>query len=157
MIVARRPLLAGRLQRRSARRAKGSNIPHWRLPEEAAVFAVELTGALVSDLECSARGVEAVEEHPRTCSLQPKLFLVLKGAHRGERSEMIVKRGNAHARHVGQLFHAERFCEVRLDPGDRLRRSLALVPSCCDCSEPRGVWPLKYPVDNFTLNQSTEK
>src|SRR6267378_2683480 len=70
---------------------------------------------------------------------------------------MIVKGGNTHAGDACEIFHTERFCEVRLDPGDRLRRSLALVPSCCDCSEPRGFWPLKNPVDNFALNQAAQK
>jgi hypothetical protein len=43
--------ITGRLHRRSARRPKSPHIPHRRLPEQPAVFAVELAGAFVSGLK----------------------------------------------------------------------------------------------------------
>src|SRR6266446_453686 len=51
--------ITDRLQCRSARRAKSSNIPHRWLTEEPAVFAVELAGAFIPDLKS------------RTCGVQP--------------------------------------------------------------------------------------
>jgi len=54
----------GGLHGRCVWRAERANIPHWRPAEEAAVFAVELAGAFVSDLEGGACGIEAVHEHP---------------------------------------------------------------------------------------------
>ena len=38
---------------RSARRKMRSNVPHRRLAEEAAVFAIELRSAFVADLEAA--------------------------------------------------------------------------------------------------------
>jgi hypothetical protein len=40
-----------------------SECPHGWLAEEATVFAIELAGALVSDLKSSTGSVETIEEH----------------------------------------------------------------------------------------------
>jgi hypothetical protein len=45
---------------RSLWRKKRSNISHWRLAEETAVFAIELRGALVAHLKCCAGRIETV-------------------------------------------------------------------------------------------------
>jgi hypothetical protein len=87
-----------RLQWRSTWRAKSPNIPHGRLAEEAAVFAIELASALVSDLECSTGGVQTIHEHAFPRCMQPKLFLILKRTHGGQHPEMVVQRGHAHPR-----------------------------------------------------------
>jgi len=54
-----------RLQRRRAWRVERPNIPHWRLAEEATVFAVELARAFISDLEGRAGGVQAIQARNR--------------------------------------------------------------------------------------------
>jgi hypothetical protein len=38
--------------------------------------------------------------------MQPKLLLILKRTHRGERPEMVVQRGDAHARDFCEIFHS---------------------------------------------------
>src|SRR6266568_4202159 len=67
-----------RFQGQSAWRAKCPNIPHGWLAEEATVFAIELAGALVSDLECRTGGVHTIHKHAfqrcnrsKTCPLGP--------------------------------------------------------------------------------------
>src|SRR5208283_69686 len=87
--------ITNRLQRRSTWRAKGPNIPHGRLAEEAAVFAIELAGALVSDLERRTGGVQTIHEHAFPRCMQPKLLLILKRTHGGQHPEMVVQRGHA--------------------------------------------------------------
>jgi len=95
-----------RLQGWSAWRAQRPNIPHRCLAEETAVFAVELAGTFVSDLKGRACGVQTIHEHAFPRCLQPKLFLILKRTHGGQRSEMVVQRGYAHARHFCEIFHS---------------------------------------------------
>src|ERR1017187_222067 len=97
--------IVDRLQRRCARRAKSPNIPHRWLAEEAAVFAVELAGAFVSDLKGRTCGVQTIHEHAAPRCLQPKLFLILKRTHGGQHPEMMVQRGHAHARDFCEIFH----------------------------------------------------
>ena len=97
--------ITDRLQRRSAWRAKRPNIPHRWLAEETAVFAVELAGAFVSDLEGRTCGVQKIREHAAPRRLQPKLFLILKRTHGGQRPKMMVQRGHAHARDFREIFH----------------------------------------------------
>src|ERR1017187_3500275 len=71
-----------RLNWRSAWRAKSLNIPHRRLAEKTAVFAVELAGAFVSDLKSRTCRVQTIREHASPRCLPPKLFLILKRTHR---------------------------------------------------------------------------
>jgi hypothetical protein len=75
------------------------------LAEETAVFAIELAGAFVSDLERGTGGVQTVDEHAFPRCMQPKLLLILKRTHGGQRPEMVVQRGDAHARDC-ENFHA---------------------------------------------------
>ena len=94
-----------RLQWRSAWRAKGPNIPPRWLAEETAVFAVELAGAFVSYLEGRTCGVQTIHEHASPRCLQPKLFLILKRTHGGQRPEMVMQRGQAHTGDLCEIFH----------------------------------------------------
>ena len=55
-----------------------------RLAEETAVFAAELAGAFVSNLEGCTGGVQTIDKHASPRCLQPKLFLILKGTHGGQ-------------------------------------------------------------------------
>src|ERR1035441_2426479 len=119
--------IVDRLQRRSAWRAKGPNIPHRWLAEETAVFAAELAGAFVSHLKGRTGGVHTIHEHASPRCLQPKLFLILKRTHGGQHPEMMVQRGDAHARDFREVFHPQRLRIVRTDPGDRSCRSMALL------------------------------
>jgi hypothetical protein len=48
---------------RSTRRKKRSNVPHRRLAEEAAVFAIELGCAFVADLKGRAGRIETIVQH----------------------------------------------------------------------------------------------
>jgi hypothetical protein len=74
-------------------RAEGPNIPHRRLSEEAAVFAIESAGTFVSDLKSRTRCVQTIHEHAFPRCLQPNLLLILKRTHGGQRPEMMVQRG----------------------------------------------------------------
>ena len=66
------------------------NVPHGRLAEETAVFAIELGGAFVPDLKSRARSITAAVEHQASSRLQPELFLILKRTHRRQHPEMMV-------------------------------------------------------------------
>ena len=81
--------ITDRLQGQGAWRAESPDIPHGWLAEEAAVFAIELAGAFVSDLKGRTGGVQTIDEHASPCRLQPKLLLILERTHGGERPEMI--------------------------------------------------------------------
>jgi hypothetical protein len=99
-------LITDRLQGQSAWRANGPNIPHWWLAEETAIFAIELAGALVPDLKCRTGGVQTIYEHAFPRCMQPKLLLILKRTHGGQRPEMVVQCGDAHARDFCEIFHS---------------------------------------------------
>lgn len=45
------------------------------------VFAVELRGALVADLECGVGGLHRLDQHQPQRFVQPQLFLILEWAH----------------------------------------------------------------------------
>ena len=149
--------ITDRLQRRSAWRAKSPNIPHRRLAEETAVFAVELAGAFVSHLKSRAGGVQTIHEHASPRRLQPKLLLILKRTHGGQRPEMMVQRGHAHARDFREIFHPQRLRVVRPDPRDRFCRPVALISQRCNRSKARSLRPSKDSVDDLALNQAAEK
>jgi hypothetical protein len=76
------------------------------LAEEATVFAIELAGALVSDLKSRTGGVQTVDEHAFPRCMQPKLLLILKRTHSSQRPEMVVQCGNTHARDFCENFQA---------------------------------------------------
>src|ERR1035441_9057424 len=149
--------ITDRLHRRSAWRAKGPNIPHRRLTEEPAVFAVELAGAFVSNLKGRAGGVQTIHEHTSPRCLQPKLFLILKWTHGGERAEMVVQGGRAHACDFREIFNAQRLRVVRRDPGDRFRRPVALLSQRGNRPKACSLRTLKDSVDDLALNQATKK
>src|ERR1700719_3258941 len=98
----------------SAPRAESPNIPHRWLAEEAAVLAIELSGALVADFEGRAGGVQTIHEHAFASGLQMKLFLILKRARGGERAGMMVQRRETHAREVGKISTRSGFAELAL-------------------------------------------
>ena len=83
------------------------------MAEEAAVFAIELGGAFVADFEGGTGGVETIDEHAFARGLQAKLLLILKRAHGGERAEMVMQRGDAHAGDVCEILDAQRLGEIR--------------------------------------------
>src|SRR6476620_5289726 len=64
--------------------ATAFDIPHRWLSEKSFVLAIELAGAFVSNFKGRARGIKPVHEHAITGSMQAKLFLILKRAHRRE-------------------------------------------------------------------------
>jgi hypothetical protein len=74
------------------------------LPKKATVFAIELAGTFVFDLKCGAGSVETIQEHETSCCLQPKLLLILKKAHSGQRSKMVMERLIDPALHVARVI-----------------------------------------------------
>jgi hypothetical protein len=67
------------------------------LAEEAAIFAIELGGAFVSDLKGRTGGVQTIYEQAFPRCMQPKLLLILAGTHGSQGPEMVVQCGDAHA------------------------------------------------------------
>jgi len=76
------------------------------LAEEAAIFAIELRGAFVSDLKSGTGGVQIIYEHAFPRCMQPKLLLILKRTHGGQRPEMVVQCGDAHACDFCEVFYS---------------------------------------------------
>jgi hypothetical protein len=76
------------------------------LAKEAAIFAIELGGAFVSDLKGRAGGVQTIYEHAFPRCMQPKLLLILKRTHGGQRPEMVVQCGDAHACDFCEVFYS---------------------------------------------------
>jgi hypothetical protein len=141
---------------RSAWQAESLDISHRWLSEHAAVFAIELTGAFIADLEGGAGRVQAVYEHAFPRRMKPKLFLILKRAHGGQHPEMVMQRGDAHARDLCEFLHAERLREVCFDPGDRLCRPVALISERGNRAQARSLGSTQNSVDNLALNQAAQ-
>ena len=108
-------------------RDRGSDITDGGLAKQAAVFTIELTRAFVSNFKGHSRRVHIIGEHPRSRGLQSNLLLVLKRTHCGERSEMVVKSGDSHARNLRKFFNAKWHRIVRFNPGDRFGRAVTLI------------------------------
>jgi hypothetical protein len=96
------------------------DISQGRLAEEAPVFPIKLTGALVSHFERDGRGIKVICEQARPGRLQSQLLLILQRTHRRQGTEMMMERRDGHARHPSQFFHAKRFRIMGLDPGKGL-------------------------------------
>ena len=88
-------------KRRRAGESACLDVPHRWLAEEAFVLAIELTRALVPDVESGTRGIKPFYEHAFSCDLQSKLLLVLKWAHRRQGAKVMAPRR-----------HARDFCEI---------------------------------------------
>jgi hypothetical protein len=81
----------------------------------------------------------------------------LKGAHRSQRAELMVKCRNSHARYLCKLLHMQGLCVVVSQPGDRSRGSVAEVARRCNSPEPRPLRSSQDTVNDFALDQVTEK
>src|SRR5947209_11244322 len=114
-------------QRGPGTRSKVANVPHWRLPEEPAVLAIELAGALTSDFKGGAGRIEAGSEHPRASCLQPQLFLILQRTHRGQHAEMVVQRRESHACDFSEVFDPQWLMIVCRNPGNCFCRPVSLL------------------------------
>ncbi len=154
---ARALLIVDRLHGQSAWRAQNPNIPPWWLAEEAAIFAVELAGALVSHLERRTGRVQTIHQHPFSRCMQPKLLLILQRTHGGQRPKMMVQRRDTHARDSCELLHPQRLRVVRPHPGDGLRRPVALISQRGNRSQSRALRSPQDSVDDLALNQSAQK
>ena len=66
------------------------NVPHGRLAEETAVFAIELRSAFVADLKSRAGGIKTIVQHQAPGRLEPELFLILKRTHCSQHPEMMM-------------------------------------------------------------------
>jgi len=107
------------------------------VPEETAVFAIELAGAFITHIESCAGRIQTVDEHSSPRRLQAQLLLILQRTHGRQRAEMMVQRGWPHARKLREVVHAQRFRVVRSDPSNRSIRPLTLISLGCDASQPR--------------------
>src|SRR5215469_3649521 len=67
------------------------DVAHRWLTKEAFVFAVELARALISNLKRCTRSIEPLDQHSFSRCYQTKLFLILKGAHGRQRTEMMMQ------------------------------------------------------------------
>src|SRR4051812_26418475 len=88
--TGRSVLMTDQLHQRGGGRTKSSHIAPWWLTEEAAVFTIELTHALISNFEGRRCRIDPVDQHAAPCCLQPQLFLILKRAHMRQHTEMMM-------------------------------------------------------------------
>jgi hypothetical protein len=65
-----------------------SRIGGW--PKKRRYSRLKLACAFISNFEGRTRGIEPVDEYAVTGSMQSRLFLVLKWAHRSQGSEMVI-------------------------------------------------------------------
>ena len=132
-------------------------VPHRRLAEEPAVLPIELACTFIADLEGGACGIQAVIEHALSGYMQTKLLLVLKGAHRGERTKLMVQRRYTHPRHGREFLNAQGPGVVHPEPLDCLRCPMALLSQGCDGAEMLPLRATKQSVDDLTLDQAAEE
>ena len=132
---------------------QGFDIAHGWLAEEAAVLAVELADAFIANFVCSAGGVDPVHEHALACDLQTELLLILERAHGGQRPELVVEGGYAHARDLGEFFHAQGLGEVGAKPGDGACGSVTQIARGCDGAEAFALRSAEDPVEDLALDQ----
>ncbi len=133
------------------------DIANRRLAEESAVFPVELAGTLIADFEGGTCCIQTLIEHAFSGYMQSKLLLVLQGAHRGERTELVVQGRYAHPRHGREFLNAQGLSVVHPEPLDRLGRTVALLAECSDGAEMFPLRAAKQAEDDFTLDQTAEK
>jgi hypothetical protein len=98
--------------------AEGFDVFERRQAEQAAVFAVELRGAVVADFERGAGGVHLSADEQAARFLQAKLLLVLERAHRRDGFEFMMQRRDAHAVGARQLVNRKARREILPDPFD---------------------------------------
>ena len=139
-----------------AREPSRFDIAHGGLAEEPAVLPIELACTFIADLEGGACGIQAVIEHAFPGYMQPKLLLVLKGAHRGQRSEMMVQSRYAHPSHGREFLHPQRLGVVHSQPFDCLGCPMALLSQSCDCAEMLSLRTAKQSEDDLALDQAAE-
>ena len=96
-------------------------------------------------------------EHAFAGDVQAQMLLILQRAHRGERTELMMQGGYAHASHGGELLDAERFGVIQAEPFDGLRRAMALLPQGGDCAEMFSLRAAEQAIDDFALDQAAEE
>jgi hypothetical protein len=96
------------------RRVRMSRLGGW--PKEAAVFAIELAGAFVSDLKSRTGGVHTIHEHQFPRGMQLKLLLIVKVPVPQRCRIVSSEEQSSDSRH---FFHCSSACEAM--PNSRLR------------------------------------
>lgn len=134
-----------------------SDIPHRRLAEKPAVFPIELARAFIAHLESRTRRIEAAIEHTLPGHVQPQLLLVLKGAHRRKRAELMVQRRYAHPRHLGEFLNAQRLGVIGSQPFHGLRCPMALLSECRNRAQILSLRATQQSINDLPLNQAAEK
>src|SRR6185437_6070461 len=124
-------------------------VPAGRHPEEARIFTAELGRALVADAIGDpgyAAGLGG--DHPARLD-QPKLLLVLKRGHRGERLEMLVEGRGAHAGRPGQIGYPDGPREVLAQQGERPTDALGVALGLSEPGDRGAMGTGEQPVINL--------
>jgi hypothetical protein len=103
------------------------------------------------------RGIEPVDAHAVPGGMQPKLLLIPRLAHRCQGAEVVMERRSSHACHLCEFLYMQGLVEVGSEPGDRLRRSVALVPRRSDRTQTFPLRTSKQAVDDLTLDRVAEE
>jgi len=88
---------------RAERLASGASEHLLWVPEETAVFAIELGSTSVSYPKGSSSGVHAIHQHACSRYAQPKLLPIPKRTHGGQRPKVRMHRRYAHASHLREI------------------------------------------------------
>src|SRR5580698_2246356 len=135
----------------------GFGVAHGRLAEEAAVLAIELAGAFVANFEGGACGVEAGVEHAFARDVETQLLLILQRAHGGERAELMMQRGDAHARDLSELFDAQWLGIVFAQPGYGFCGAVALFAQGGNGAQVFADGSTQQAIEDFALKQTAEE
>src|SRR3984893_15430353 len=83
------------------------------VPEKAAVFAAELRSTEVAHALARHTRVQHARKHKTPRLLEAQHLLIVQRAHRSDRLEVFVERGNTHVYQLGQVFDLHGLREVR--------------------------------------------
>src|SRR5215218_553570 len=89
--------------------------------------------------------------------LQAHPLLELQGAHRGDRSEVVVKARDAHPQLPGDVFDPERPVEVFAEPLQGPSDAVAVAAEDRDLTEPAALLPFEEPKDDLPGDERPEE
>jgi hypothetical protein len=96
-------------------------------------------------MSCQTRA-DAIVDHKPPRLMEPELLLILKRAHGGKRAKVMMKRGLADTRHIGEFFDLHRPREIVPDVPDCNSDTVGLRSNLCRLPE-----PLSYRTDQHTI------
>ena len=106
--------------------SQGLDIANWGPAKESPVLPIELARAFVADLERRTCRVHFARKHALPRGMQAKPLLKLQRTHRRKGAKMVVQRRSTHASNRCQVLYTQRLLVVGTEPGNRLRRPVAL-------------------------------